>query len=326
LLVGAYAIVRHPFAGPLGHTLMVLATVGGPFAALALLACLAHTVRGSRRAPRQIPEEVSPMTTAQLRRPPKIVRTLVVVPTLNECENVEPLLRAIRSTNPAVDVLIVDDSSPDHTADRAEALGRRLGRIRVMRRSGEPGLGAAYRDGFRYAIDHGYEAVVEMDADLSHDPASIPALLQQLSVGADLVIGSRYTTGGTTPGWPRRRRALSRSASSYARLLLHLPSSDPTGGFRAFRTTLLRDCEIETVRANGFAFQLEMLHRVERLHAVIAEVPIVFHDRSAGESKMSARIAREALRLVAELRMHPWVPANEPASNLPVAPAVRLSA
>jgi dolichol-phosphate mannosyltransferase len=265
-------------------------------------------------------------TTTELRRRTEIARTLVVVPTLNERDNVDPLLRAIRSTAPTVDVLIVDDASPDHTADRAAALGHRLGRISVMRRSGEPGLGGAYRDGFRYAVDHAYDAVVEMDADLSHDPAAIPALLGQLSAGADLVIGSRYTTGGATPGWPHRRRMLSRGASLYARLLLHLPSSDPTGGYRAFRTSLLRECEVGTVRANGFAFQLEMLHRVERLHAVIAEVPIVFHDRAAGESKMSARIAREALRLVAELRLHPWVPSATRAGELSVDPAIPLSA
>ncbi len=195
-----------------------------------------------------------------------------------------------------------------------------------MRRAGEPGLGAAYRDGFRHAIEHGYDAVVEMDADLSHDPGAIPALLEGLAAGADLVIGSRYTAGGATPGWPRWRRALSRGASVYARLLLHLPSSDPTGGFRAFRTALLRECEVATVRANGFAFQLEMLHRVDRLDATIAEVPIVFHDRHAGESKMSARIAREALRLVAELRLHPWTPSAPTAADGPVPVTIPLSA
>ena len=319
LLVGAYAIVRHPFPGPLGHTLTVAATVGGPLAGLALLGWLAHCVRTSRT----VPQEVSPMPTAPLRRRSDITRTLVVVPTLNESDNIDPLLRAIRSAAPDVDILIVDDASPDRTADLADALGRRLGRITVMRRHGEPGLGAAYRDGFRHAIDHGYDAVVEMDADLSHDPATIPALLEHL-VGADMAIGSRYTAGGATPGWPQRRRLLSRGASLYARLLLHLPSSDPTGGFRAFRTTLLRDCDVATVRANGFAFQLEMLHRVERLDATIVEVPIVFHDRHAGESKMSVRIAREALRLVAELRLHPWVPTHTGSTPDPVDAVVQL--
>lgn len=251
------------------------------------------------------------------------LHTLVVVPTLDERDNVEPLLRGIRAAAPYVDVLIVDDASPDGTADRAEELGRDLGHVTVMRRQGEPGLGAAYRDGFGWAVDHGYDAVVEMDADLSHDPATIPALLDALGAGADLVIGSRYLAGGSTPGWPRRRRLLSRGASVYARVMLRLPSSDPTGGFRGFRTSLLRDCEVGSVRSNGFAFQLEMLHRVARLNATIAEVPIVFHDRTAGESKLSARIAREALRLVVALRLHPWSPTGSPA---PQRAEARLSA
>jgi len=266
------------------------------------------------------------MTTTPLRRRAELERVLVVVPTLNERDNVDVLLRGIRTAAPAVDVLVVDDASPDGTADRVEALARRFGRIAVLRRQGEPGLGAAYRDGFRYAIDHGYDAVVEMDADLSHDPATIPALLEALAAGADLAIGSRYMSGGATPGWPRRRRVLSRGASLYARVLLRLPSTDPTGGFRAFRSSLLRDCDVATLRATGFAFQLEVLHRVDRLHATIAEVPIVFHDRSVGESKMSARIAREAVRLVAGLRVHPWTPTEQLVGDASVEAAMPLSA
>jgi dolichol-phosphate mannosyltransferase len=239
----------------------------------------------------------------------QISGALVVVPTLNEYENIEPLLRRIRTAAPAAHVLVVDDESPDGTAARAEELGRELGGVTVLRRRGEPGLGAAYRDGFAHAIEHGYGAVVEMDADLSHDPAAIPALLGALAAGADLVIGSRYVVGGATPGWPRRRRFLSRAAGCYARSVLHLHSTDPTGGYRAFRTELLRHCEVGTVRANGFGFQLEMLHRAGRLGATVAEVPIVFHDRTAGASKLSARIAREALWLVAKLRLVPWSPA-----------------
>jgi dolichol-phosphate mannosyltransferase len=322
LLVAAYAVIRHPFTGRIGDALTAVATVGGPFAGIVLLGWLAHSVRSSTKTPQEIP----PMSTIPLRRHADLTRALVVVPTLNEHDNVEPLLRAIRTTAPMVDVLIVDDASPDHTADRAEALGHELGQIAVLRRQGEPGLGAAYRDGFRFAIEHGYDAVVEMDADLSHDPATIPALLDGLGRGADLAIGSRYTTGGATPGWPLRRRVLSRGAGLYARLLLHLPSTDPTGGFRAFRTSLLRDCDVATVGANGFAFQLEMLHRVDRLHAAIVEVPIVFRDRSIGESKMSMRIAREALRLVADLRLHPWVPNEQAGRDAPVEAVMPLSA
>jgi dolichol-phosphate mannosyltransferase len=322
LLVAAYAVVRHPFAGRIGDALTTLAVVGGPFVGIVLLSWLARSIHASTKTPQEVP----PMSTIRLRRDALLARALVVVPTLNEHDNVEPLLRAIRTAAPTVDVLIVDDASPDHTADRAEALGLELGQVAVLRRQGEPGLGAAYRDGFRFAIEHGYDAVVQMDADLSHEPATVPALLGVLAGGADLTIGSRYTTGGATPGWPRRRRLLSRGAGLYAHLLLHLPSTDPTGGFRAFRTSLLRDCDVATVGANGFAFQLEMLHRVDRLDARIVEVPIVFHDRSIGESKMSTRIAREALRLVAELRVHPWVPNERVPHDAPVEVAMPLSA
>jgi dolichol-phosphate mannosyltransferase len=250
--------------------------------------------------------DLRPPKDERQRRVP--ARALVVVPTLNEAENIESLLRRIRSAAPSVDVLVVDDSSPDGTATRAAAIDRELGHITVLTRHGGPGLGRAYRDGFAYAIDRGYAAVVEMDADLSHDPASIPALLESLANGADLAIGSRYVMGGGTPGWPRRRRFLSRAAGWYARRLLRLPSTDPTGGFRAFRTELLRRADVGSIHANGFAFQLEMLHRATRLRATIAEVPIVFHDRTAGSSKLTGSIVREALWLVVELRRNPWSP------------------
>jgi dolichol-phosphate mannosyltransferase len=284
---------------------MVAAQVGGPFATLALVAWLAHTVHSLRPAH----QEAVPMAAVTAPHPDTDhLRALVVVPTLDEAPNIEPLLRGIRGAAPSVDVLVVDDASADGTADVAERLGRHLGHVTVLRRQGPPGLGAAYRDGFTYAVEVGYDAVVEMDADLSHDPAAISALLDRLEHGADVALGSRYAPGGSTPGWPRSRRLLSRAASCYARAVLRLPATDPTGGFRAFRTSFLEDCDVSTVGARGFAFQLETLHRAARLDASIAEVPITFHDRTAGSSKLSARIAREALVLVARLRVHPWTP------------------
>jgi dolichol-phosphate mannosyltransferase len=293
----------------LGTDLRHLAVSGGPLLVLGLLVALVASVRDR---PSDDDETSASAPLVPVVRAP-ITRALVVVPTLDEADNIEELLRGIRGADPAVDVLVVDDASPDGTADLAETLARSLGAITVARRHGEPGLGAAYRDGFRYALEHGYDAVIEMDADLSHDPASLPPLLAALDAGADLAIGTRYIDGGATPGWPWRRRMLSRAGGEYARLALHLRAHDPTSGFRAFRAQLLRNCELETVGAQGFAFQLEMLHRAQRLDARVAEIPIVFHDRVAGQSKLSGAIAQEALRMVNGLRRHPWQPAARPA-------------
>lgn len=253
------------------------------------------------------------------------MRTLVVIPTLDEVDNVEHVLREVRAAAPMVDVLVVDDSA-DGTAARAESLARELGSVAVLRRHGEPGLGAAYRDGFAHALAHRYDVVVEMDADLSHDPASVPALLDAVAAGADLALGSRYVRGGATPGWPWRRRLLSRAGGTYARWMLGLTCHDPTGGFRAFRTTLLRQCELSTVDAMGFGFQVEMLHRACRLGARVVEVPIVFHDREVGTSKMTPAIAREALLLVARLARRPWSPQAGGAPGVLAADAAALRA
>jgi dolichol-phosphate mannosyltransferase len=307
VLVMAYEIVRQPVPGALGTFLHGLATIGGPIIVLGLLVALVMKP-GARRS-------AAPKTGGgfAIRERAPIGDVLVVVPTLDEADNVELLLRSIRTAAPRVDVLVVDDASPDGTADIAEALGHELGSVTVVRRVGERGLGAAYRDGFQFGLARGYDAIVEMDADLSHDPATIPALLAALDAGADLAIGTRYINGGATPGWPLHRRLLSRAGGEYARRLLHLPSHDPTSGFRAFRAGLLRECELTTVGAQGFAFQLEMLHRATRLGARVVEVPIVFRDRTAGESKLSGAIAQEALRMVAALRRDPWQPASRPA-------------
>jgi glycosyltransferase involved in cell wall biosynthesis len=231
------------------------------------------------------------------------VRATVVVPTFNEIDNIERLLREVRAVAPAASVLVVDDGSPDGTADLAEALGRELGSIEVLRRSGKQGLGAAYRTGLRHAISTGAEVCVQMDADLSHDPQVLPALIAIIEHGGDLAIGSRYVPGGRTVNWPRRRRWLSRWGNRYAAGVLGLAVNDTTAGYRAYRSDALERMRFETVKADGYGFQIEMTYRLVRLDGKIVEFPIAFHDRTEGESKMSGSIINEALLLVARL----WV-------------------
>lgn len=226
------------------------------------------------------------------------MRALVILPTYNERDNVDAVLRLVRQAAPDADVLVVDDASPDGTADVAQGLAGRLGRIEVLRRPGKAGLGSAYRTGFRHALSQGYEAVVEMDADLSHDPAAVPSLLGALVEGADLCIGSRYVPGGTIPDWTLLRRAISRFGCWYARTMLRLDVRDATSGFRAFRAEALRTIDLDAVRADGYGFQVEMAYRVARAGGRIVELPIEFRDRTLGRSKMSARIVAEAFVLV----------------------------
>jgi glycosyltransferase involved in cell wall biosynthesis len=227
----------------------------------------------------------------------------VVVPTYNEAGNIERLCRQVRLAAPQADVLIVDDASPDGTADLAEELGRTLGRIDVIRRSGKAGLGAAYRAGLRAAIDRGAEICVQMDADLSHDPLVLPALIANAENGADLTIGSRYVPGGLTENWPRRRRWLSRWGNRYAAGLLGLAINDATAGYRAYRSDALERMAFDTVVAEGYGFQIEMTYRLVRIGGKVVEFPITFRDRTEGISKMSGGIVGEALVLVARL----WV-------------------
>jgi dolichol-phosphate mannosyltransferase len=226
------------------------------------------------------------------------VRTLVVVPTYNEAENIRDLLERVRAATPDVDVLVVDDNSPDGTAALAEAAGADLGHIEILHRPAKRGLGEAYRAGFGYGIEHGYEALVQMDADLSHDPAALPSLLARLDDGADLVIGSRYVPGGSIPHWPAHRRALSRYGNRYASTVLGLHVHDVTSGYRAMRADVLQAIDYQSTRANGYGFQIEQAYRVSRLSRRIDEVPITFTDRIRGTSKMSWRIIAEAMSLV----------------------------
>jgi dolichol-phosphate mannosyltransferase len=226
------------------------------------------------------------------------MRVLVVLPTYNEADNLDRVVRRIRTAFAAATVLVVDDGSPDGTADMAEVLGKELGNVEVMRRPYKSGLGSAYRAGFRWGMDNGFEACVEMDADLSHEPEALPGLVAPLDSGHDLVIGSRYVQGGSIPDWSWHRRLLSRGGNVYADILLGLGVADSTAGFRAYRTSLLERIDLDRIRADGYGFQIEMTYQAKRAGASMIEVPIRFVDRVEGESKMSMFIVVEALGLV----------------------------
>jgi dolichol-phosphate mannosyltransferase len=221
-----------------------------------------------------------------------------VLPTYQEAENIETVLRRIRAAAPSVHVLVVDDGSPDGTADLADKVAEDLGQIEVLRRSVKDGLGSAYRTGFAWGLERDFDVLLEMDADLSHEPEALPTLLAVVDAGADLVIGSRYVPGGSTPEWPRIRRFLSVWANRYAAAVLGLAINDATAGFRAYRAEVLRRIDLSHSRADGYGFQVEMVYRIVRMGGRIVEVPIRFTDRVEGSSKMSGRIVVEALGLV----------------------------
>lgn len=223
---------------------------------------------------------------------------LVVVPTYNEVDNVGEVLERVRAAVPGAVVLVVDDASPDGTADAAAAKGDELGGIEVLRRPGKEGLGAAYRAGFAWGLARGAHPIVEMDADLSHDPAVLPALLAAVEYGADLAIGSRYVPGGSVPEWAWHRRLLSRWGNRYAAAVLGLAVNDATSGYRAYAAPMLSELDLGALRADGYAFQIEMTYRVVRRHGRVVEVPIAFAERERGTSKMSGFIVVEALALV----------------------------
>ena len=226
------------------------------------------------------------------------MRTLIVTPTYQEADNIAELLRRVRAAVPEADILVVDDNSPDGTADVAEETARELGRVSVLRRPKKIGLGDAYRAGFSVGIEQGYEVLVQIDADLSHDPAALPSLLDAIDSGADTVIGSRYVPGGEIPHWPWRRRALSRWGNRYTSFVLGMPIKDATSGYRAYRADMLKAIEYETTRAKGYGFQMELAYRVRRQGGRIVEVPIVFTDRVRGHSKLTLSVAAEELALV----------------------------
>ena len=236
----------------------------------------------------------------------------VVLPTYNERENLEPLVTAVRSVldgcAPDHTVLIVDDASPDGTGELADELAARDPRVRVLHRPRKDGLGQAYLAGFDVALAEGAELLVEMDADFSHDPSYLPALIGAAR-NADLVLGSRYVAGGGIRNWGRLRTFVSRGGCWYARMVLGLDVRDLTGGFKCFRRAVLEALDLRAIRSQGYAFQVELTYRALQLGFRVREVPIVFADRRVGQSKMSRRIVLEAIWMIPALRMRP-VPAG----------------
>ncbi len=226
-----------------------------------------------------------------------------MLPTYDERENLEPVSAAILAALPQASLLIVDDNSPDGTGRLADTLAAAEPRISVLHRATKQGLGAAYRDGFRWVLEHpGTRAVVQMDADFSHDPAQLPGLLAPLMRDADLVLGTRYIRGGGTVGWPLHRRLISQAGTLFARTVLLLPYRDLTGGFKAWRRELLDQIRLREASASGYGFQIEATWWAHRRGARIRQVPITFRERVAGRSKMTGGIVVEALLMVLRLR------------------------
>ena len=229
-------------------------------------------------------------------------RPLVVIPTYNERENLEAIVLAIRDNLPAVELLIIDDRSPDGTGELAESLDKRLGGIHVMHRAGKLGLGTAYVAGFRYALDADYSCVFEMDADFSHNPKYLPALLE-MAQKYDMVIGSRYVAGGATPDWRLIRRIISGGGNVFARNVLRLPVRDCTAGFKCYRRAVLAAFDLDRINLQGYAFQIETVYQAYKNGFRIGELPIVFPDRRLGQSKMSQQIVAEAFTYVVRRRL-----------------------
>lgn len=223
----------------------------------------------------------------------------VIIPTYNERDNLESISARVRSAVPGADLLIVDDNSPDGTGELAGKLAAEDSQIHVLHRPGKAGLGAAYIAGFGWALEHGYGAIVEMDADGSHQPEELPGLLSALE-RADLVIGSRWVPGGVVRNWPKSREALSRGANAYARFMLGLPVRDATGGYRVFRAETLRRIGLDKVESQGYCFQIDLTLRTVKAGLRVTEVPITFVDRIHGASKMSRSVMIEAFLRVAQ--------------------------
>lgn len=229
------------------------------------------------------------------------MKTLIIIPTYNELENLPPLLKEIFSYAPSTDILIVDDNSPDGTGALADKMSEEDPRVHVLHRSGKLGLGTAYIIGFKYVIANRYDVAFEMDADFSHDPRYLPDFLAKIEQ-ADLVIGSRYVPGGSTPNWSLLRRLISGCGNIFARTVLRIPVHDCTAGFRCYRREVLENVRLDTIQSQGYGFQVEMAYRTLKLGYRIVETPIVFMDRRVGKSKMSRAIVLEAFTYVLRAR------------------------
>ena len=232
-----------------------------------------------------------------------VARPLVIIPTYNEAEGIAAVLDRTLSVCGRLEVLVVDDASPDGTAARVRAQPAYGQRVHLLERGGKQGLGSAYRAGFAWADERGFDAVIEMDADLSHDPADIPRLLAALESGADAAIGSRYIGGVRVINWPMRRLLLSTSATTFARIVTRLPLTDATSGFKALRMDALRRLDRQALQAQGYGFQIELHHALWRSGARLVEVPIIFTERREGQTKMNTSIAIEAFLRVLQLSL-----------------------
>ncbi|MFY7999258.1 MAG: polyprenol monophosphomannose synthase [Candidatus Kapaibacteriota bacterium] len=230
------------------------------------------------------------------------MKILVIIPTYNESDNINAITEEIFAVHPTLEILVVDDNSPDGTGALVRAAQQTMPRIHLLERAGKLGLGTAYCEGFLWAMERGYDIVFEMDADFSHDPKEIPTFLRAIE-NADVVLGSRYITGVNVVNWPMQRLLLSWCANLYTRWITRMPIYDATGGFKCFRTEILRKVNLQRIRSNGYAFQIEMNFKLWRRGARMKEIPIVFVDRRSGTSKMSKNIIWEAAWLVWKMRL-----------------------
>ena len=231
------------------------------------------------------------------------MKTLIILPTYNEIENLQPLVEEILARGP-YDILVVDDNSPDGTGELADRLARKhKGRIFVMHREKKEGLGKAYVAGFKWGLARDYDVLFEMDADFSHNPAHLAQFMREIDKGADLVLGSRNIKGGGTRNWSILRQFISKGGSLYAQAILFSPYRDLTSGFKAFRRQVLEALDLDNVRSNGYSFQIEVTHRAHQMGFKIKETPIIFYDRKVGTSKMSSRIVFEAMLVVWRIRL-----------------------
>ncbi len=227
---------------------------------------------------------------------------LVIIPTYNERDNLSPIVTAALAADSRIDVLIVDDNSPDGTGQLADELAAREKRVRVLHREKKEGLGRAYLAAFKWALAEKYELIIEMDADFSHDPRYLPTLIDEAQNGTDLVLGSRYVTGGGTVNWGVGRQLISQGGSLYARTILGVGIRDLTGGFKCFNRRVLEGIDLENVQSAGYGFQIELTYRTLQKGFTVKEIPIVFEDRRVGQSKMSRKIFLEAFTVVWKLR------------------------